>query len=412
MSSSSASERSFHRVRLFGNVSSAMKRVYMLAFALVVLVVLVLLAGAIWTQVLAARAERDFPPEGRFFEVEGQRLHVVDRGSGAAIVLLHGAFGGSQDWTATGILDELARTHRVLAFDRPGHGWSERASTAAQSPMEQARVLRAACHAMGVERPLLVGFSWGGSLVLAWALAWPDEIAGVLTVNGVAYPWPGATNTSYVLAGLPIVGPLLAFTAAAPLGALTADASVERAFAPASVPSSFAYSPIALALRPRQFLAETADLRILKPAVAIQATRYAEISVPISILAGRGDRVAHWDWHSQRLQRAVSQAEITLPQAEITLPQAEITAPQAKISAPQAEITAPQAEITAPQAKISAPQAEMTAPQAKITVPQAKPFAPQVEFTVLEDAGHQVLHSHPRAVIEAVQRLAQRVATR
>jgi len=307
-----------------------------------VVIVLALLAGAIWTQVLAARAELDFPPEGRFIEVEGQRLHVVDRGAGSVIVLLHGAFGGSQDWTATGILDELARTHRVLAFDRPGHGWSERASTAAQSPMEQARVLRAACREMGVERPILVGFSWGGALVLAWALAWPDEIDGVLTVNGVAYPWPGATNTSYVLSGLPIVGPLLAYTAAGPLGALTADASVARAFAPAAVPPTFASSPIPLALRPKQFLAETADLRILKPAVAIQSTRYAEIRVPLAILAGRGDRVALWNWHSERLHRTV----------------------------------------------------------------------PGSDFTVLEDAGHQVLHSHPRAVIEAAQRFAARVAAR
>ncbi len=307
-----------------------------------VVIVLALLAGAIWTQVLAGRAERDFPPEGRFVEVEGQRLHVVDRGAGSAIVLVHGAFGGSQDWTATGILDELAKTHRVLAFDRPGHGWSERASTAAQSPMEQARVLRAACREMGVERPILVGFSWGGSLVLAWALVWPDEIAGVLSVNGVAYPWPGATNTSYVLSGLPIVGPLLAYSAAGPLGALTSHSSVLRAFAPADVPATFARSPVSLALRPRQFLIEAADLRILKPAVAIQSTRYAEIRVPLALLAGRGDRVALWDWHSERLHR-------TLPGSELTL---------------------------------------------------------------LEGAGHQVLHSHPLEVIAAVDRLHARVAAR
>ncbi len=314
-----------------------MKRATLL---LVSAIVLALLTGALWTQRLAARAEREFPPEGRFVEVEGQRIHVVERGAGSAVVLVHGAFGGSQDWTATGIFEELAKNHRVLAFDRPGHGWSERASTAAQSPVEQARVLRAACSAMGVDRPLLVGFSWGGSLVLAWAIEWPDEIAGVLCVNGVAYPWPGATNTSYVLAGLPVVGPLLAYSAAGPLGALTSQSSVVRAFAPADVPGTFARSPVALALRPRQFLIEAADLRILKPAVAIQSTRYAEIRVPLELLAGRGDRVAFWDWHSERLHRAV----------------------------------------------------------------------PGSGLTVLEGAGHQVLHSHPRDVIAAVERLAERVS--
>lgn len=301
-----------------------------------------LAAGAVWTQVHAARAERDFPARGAFVEVEGARLHHVDRGSGAPIVLLHGAYGGIEDWTATGIVDELARTHRVIAFDRPGHGWSERASVEPMSPIEQARVLRAACRALGVERPLLVGFSWSGALVLAWAIAWPDEIAGVLTVNGVAYAWPGATNTSYVVAGLPLVGPALAYTLAAPFGDLSARASIERAFDPAPVPASFASAPIPLALRPRQFLVETADLRVLKPAVAIVSARYGEIRVPLEILAARGDRVAHWDWHSERLHRAV----------------------------------------------------------------------PTSGFTVIEDAGHQILHSHPRAVIDAVGRLDARATNR
>lgn len=299
-------------------------------------------AGALWTQVLAAHAERRFPPEGRFVGSGRSRLHVVERGAGSPVVLLHGAFGGVQDWTSTGILDALARNHRVLAFDRPGHGWSDEAASGAPAPLGQARLLRAALRASGVERPLLVGFSYGGAVALAWAVEYPDEIAGVLTVNGVAYPWPGATDTPYVLAGIPVLGPLLAYTVAAPFGALTADEAVERAFAPSDVPPTFARSPIALALRPAQFQTEARDMRLLKTAVAIQSTRYGEIRAPLEILAARGDRVAFWDFHSERLSRAV----------------------------------------------------------------------PGARLTVLEAGGHQVLHSDPRAVIEAVERLAARAAAR
>ncbi len=268
--------------------------------------------GAVWTQRLSARAERDFPPEGRFVDADGVRIHVVDRGAGTPVVLLHGAFGGSQDWTATGIADEIARNHRVLVFDRPGHGYSDRVPVGPQSPLEQARVLRAACRELGVERPLLVGFSWSGALVLAWALEWPDEISGVLTVNGVAYPWPGPTGTAYVLSSIPIVAPLLAYTLAAPLGNLTARASVEHAFEPAAVPESFDRSPLALSLRPAQFQIEAEDMRLLKPSVAIQSPRYGEIRVPLEILAGRGDVVALWDWHSERLHRTVAGSELTV----------------------------------------------------------------------------------------------------
>jgi pimeloyl-ACP methyl ester carboxylesterase len=275
------------------------------------LLALLLAAGAAWTHRLSALAERDFPPEGRFVEVEGLRLHVVDRGLGPPVVLLHGAYGAVQDWTAT-IADELARTHRVLVFDRPGHGWSERPSGCACGPLEQARILRSALRELGVERPLLVGFSWSGTLALSWALAWPDELAGVLLVNGVAYSWPAPSNIEYVAAGLPVIGPLLAYTVAAPLGTWTTDAAVRRAFGPASVPATFARSPIALALRPKQFLVEAQDMRLLKAAAAIQCSRYPEIRVPLSMLAAREDVVAPWEFHSGRLHAAVPGSELVV----------------------------------------------------------------------------------------------------
>ncbi len=302
---------------------------------------LALVAGTIWTEASAHRAEQEFPAVGTFIEVRGARLHVVVRGAGTPIVLLHGAYGGVDDWIAPGILDELARTHRVIAFDRPGHGWSERTSSDLATPLEQARILREACRSLGVERPMLVGFSWSGALALAWAMEWPDEIAGVLCVNGVAYSWPGATATAYVLASVPIVGSLLAHAIATPFGQLTERAAIERAFDPAEIPATFERSPIPLALRPTQFLAEAEEMRILKPALAIQSPRYADIRVPLEILAGRGDLVAHWDWHAAHLQRVVHGSELT----------------------------------------------------------------------VVDGAGHQMLYSHPRAVIDAVERLANRVKT-
>ena len=275
-------------------------------------VLIALLAcGAAWTQRLSALAERDFPPEGTFVEAEGLKLHVVDRGSGPPVVLLHGAYGAVQDWTAT-VVDELARTHRVLVFDRPGHGWSERPSDGACGPLEQARILRSALREMGVERPLLVGFSWSATLALAWALAWPDELAGVLLVNGVPYTWPGPSNTEYVVAGLPAIGPLLAYTIAAPLGTLTVDAAILRAFGPAPVPATFARSPIALALRPAQFLVEAQDMRLLKAAAAIQFSRYGEIRVPLSMLAAREDVVAPWEFHSGQLHATVPGSELVV----------------------------------------------------------------------------------------------------
>ncbi|MBL8862131.1 MAG: alpha/beta hydrolase [Planctomycetes bacterium] len=316
-----------------------MRRPHQLAIGLLALA---LAAGVARTRALAAEAETAFPLDGPRIEAGGASLRYVDRGAGRPIVLIHGAYGGLEDWLATGILDDLAREHRVIAFDRPGHGGSSRPAPGVSSPIAQARVLRAALSRLGVERPLLVGFSWGGAAALAWALDAPDEIRGLALVNPVAYPWPGPTGTAYVLAGLPLVGEVVAQAVAAPFGTLAARDAVERAFAPAPVAATFARSPIALALRPAAFRHEAQDMRLLKAAVAIQSPRYGAIRAPLAILAGRGDRVTYWDFHSERLERAV----------------------------------------------------------------------PGATLRVLDDGGHQLLHSHPAAVVEHVRDLARRAAAR
>lgn len=82
-----------------------------------------LLLGFAATRLLVARAEREYPPLGTFVEVGGTRQHVLERGSGPPVVLVHGAFGGLQDFAAT-IQDELAQRYHTVAWDRPGHGYS------------------------------------------------------------------------------------------------------------------------------------------------------------------------------------------------------------------------------------------------------------------------------------------------
>lgn len=54
------------------------------------------------------------------------RLHYIDRGAGRPVVLLHGNGATTEDYAISGVLDLAARNHRVIAFDRPGFGHSER----------------------------------------------------------------------------------------------------------------------------------------------------------------------------------------------------------------------------------------------------------------------------------------------
>jgi len=78
---------------------------------------------------LAKKAERRNPPRGRFVMVQGVRLHYVERGTGPALVLLHGNGSMIEDFQASGLIDLAAENYRVIAFDRPGFGHSNRPRT-------------------------------------------------------------------------------------------------------------------------------------------------------------------------------------------------------------------------------------------------------------------------------------------
>ena len=83
-------------------------------------------ALALVNRARAEKARRDNPPIGRFLEVGGTRLHYLERGSGPPLLLIHGNGTMIEDWIISGVLDELAKTNRVIAIDRPGFGHTDR----------------------------------------------------------------------------------------------------------------------------------------------------------------------------------------------------------------------------------------------------------------------------------------------
>jgi pimeloyl-ACP methyl ester carboxylesterase len=274
--------------------------------AVVATAIIVATLGAlnIWTRVLTARAERDFPPLGRFVEVDGARVHFIEKGSGRPVVFIHGIYGAAQDF-ATTLLDEASTRCRAIAIDRPGHGWSDRGSGVG-SPAEQARVLHEALAQMGVERPIVVGFSWGAAVATAYALRFPDETAGVMTINGALYEWEGDIGVFDTLAGVPLVGDLLLNTVAMPSGLALANGRATNAFAPALLSPLFARAPIPLELRPGNLAANAQDMRVIKASLRAQSPHYRELKPPLAIVAGLGDRVASPQFHSYRIHREVA----------------------------------------------------------------------------------------------------------
>jgi pimeloyl-ACP methyl ester carboxylesterase len=251
--------------------------------------------------------------------VAGASLHIVELGprdaAGPPIVMLHGASSNLEAMRQP-LGERLARNHRVILIDRPGHGWSSRARLADSTPKIQGRMIAEALARLGIGNAIFVVHSWAGALGLRMALDYPDRVAGLVTLAPVAYPWPGGVGRYNEIVALPVIGPLLAYTITLPLGALLVEPGARGVFFPQALPEGYVRdSATMLLLRPREFLANAHDLATLKAAVAEQAPRYAEIKSPITIISGDGsDKTVSTHIHSQPLAATAPNAKlIVLP---------------------------------------------------------------------------------------------------
>lgn len=137
---------------------------------LLVLVLAVAAAGAallallfVFTWRTTRKIEAALPPTGRFVDVPGARLHVVERGNGPAVLLVHGLSGQLANFDY-GMIEPLSRDFRVIAVDRPGAGYSTRQPGAAADLRAQADTLAALIDQLGLHKPLVVGHSLGGAI--------------------------------------------------------------------------------------------------------------------------------------------------------------------------------------------------------------------------------------------------------
>ena len=123
----------------------------------------------------------EFPETGNV-DADGIQLFYRDYGgSGTPIVLLHGLASSSHIWNYVG--RELTGTHRVIALDLRGHGRSGKPD----SGYDFASVtndVAAFVDALGLQRPVVVGHSWGAHVALELAARRPEYVSGAVLVDG------------------------------------------------------------------------------------------------------------------------------------------------------------------------------------------------------------------------------------
>jgi pimeloyl-ACP methyl ester carboxylesterase len=274
-------------------------------------------ASVAFTFIYSKRVERRYPPTGRFVEIEGHRLHYVDTSPTGeplgTVVLLHGASSNLAE-SMFGIGRSLVSRYRVIAFDRPGHGWSERErGPQAALPARQAALIAQALRELRVSNAVIVGHSWSGAVVPHFALDHTDVAGAILILSGVAYPWPGGGVSWHSRLAASWAGWLLTRTIVVPLGLAIRPSALAQTFAPQETPPDFVEKArIPLAFRPRSFQANGEDIAALHEAVTRQSVRYPEIRIPAIVIGGDADRIVWTDLHSRSFARDVPGAELVV----------------------------------------------------------------------------------------------------
>jgi len=271
---------------------------------------LLMVGLVLFTALTARHAEAMAPPTGRFIEVDGARLHYLDRGTGPAVVLVHGLGGNLRNFY--GLVDKLAASCRVVAVDRPGSGYSIMVSGEHPTLRAQATIIARLIQRLGLDRPLLVGHSLGGALSLALALDHPDSVRALVLISTLSQleRAPPAIFKSLDIRS-PTLRWLIAWTLMAPLGKLTHQATLKAVFAPELVPKTFdAESGGALGLRPDSFIAACEDMATVSHEIAIMTPRYPSLAIPVDVIFGRQDPILGYQAHGERLVAALPNATL------------------------------------------------------------------------------------------------------
>ena len=138
--------------------------------------------GVLYQQISAGRQRERFAPPGAWVDVGGHRLHVTCNGAGRPVVLLEsGIAASSLSWAV--VQPAIATFTRVCSYDRAGLAWSDPPSclrTFDRIVAELSAVLEGVAPG---EQYVLVGHSFGSFIVSAYAMRYPQRVAGVVLVD-------------------------------------------------------------------------------------------------------------------------------------------------------------------------------------------------------------------------------------
>lgn len=262
--------------------------------------------------------ERAHPALGEkvFSDASDAPLHLVAWGTPSkdrpSLVFVHGASSNHREFIiALGdqIKQRLGPDQHCVFVDRPGQGGSP-AWPGDYSPRVQADRIMGAARVCGADQCVVVGHSWGGSVVAQMGVHHSQSVCGIAFVAPATHPWPGGVDWFYGFADKPVLGWLFTRLVTLPVGWFQVSPGVENAFAPEPVKRSYASDLAArLVLRPKAFRANARDVYRLKSFVVQEASTYTQIACPVHIITGDEDQVVWPHIHSDGLEQDIPGAQ-------------------------------------------------------------------------------------------------------
>ena len=239
-------------------------------------------------------------------------LSFVARGTGADIVLLHGAVSTHRDWL-DGPFEQLARMGRAISVDRPGHGASRRARFDAE-PRAQARQIHRGLQGLGLDRPIIVAHSLGGRVALAYAEQFPDEVGGLVLVA------PGFTPEMRVVEhfmlaprALPVAGPIMARLMTSSFDRPMLKVLHPLMFSPQSPDEAWQSNyPWSDVLDPGASVAEAEEFAEFSMVGPVELLDLRRIETPTWVLAGGSDRILDPVRHASALAAMLPNARLKI----------------------------------------------------------------------------------------------------
>ena len=224
----------------------------------------------------------------------GLTFHYLEQGKGQPLILLHGGLATAEmSWNEC--MPELAKTYRVLAPDSRGHGGTDNPAQKL-SYSQMADDLAAFIAALGVEQPLIFGYSDGGQIGIEFGIRHPNQ-AKALVLGGTLSERTDAYVDGLHKWGFPAPGEVDFERLATQFGAFAETIKVSHG--KKEDPDYW-----------RRFLPQISELWLTLPSYS--EAQIASIAVPTLVIMGDRDDMAGGLGQAQRLYRHLPKGELAI----------------------------------------------------------------------------------------------------